>query len=292
MAIFARSLAAARCASRGVLPAAALAALVGACSTFPSDGAHVTPIYGAPVTDNQTPYSRCLVALAELRGDNLPIISVGDIRDKTGQFSQTAYTDSTMLSQGVSEMVISALYKSKKVGIAERIDLAVPLTEQQLQENGLFANPSPKISPTPINFVILGALTELNYNILSDGIRLFIKGIGGGARRVIINVGLDLRIVDVRSLRTFYVTSLQKQIVGYEVEAGIFSFFGSQLVEFDAGVLRNEPLQVGVRSVVEMAVLQILTEGLGLPTPEDCDLVTVESLSGEPTPQTSETEGF
>ncbi|MGO2504042.1 MAG: CsgG/HfaB family protein, partial [Cobetia marina] len=86
--------------------------------------------------------------------------------------------------------------------------------------------------------------------------------------------GLDLRMVDIRTFRTVYVTSLQKQVVGYEVEAGIYRFFGNQLVEFDSGAVRNEPLQLGVRSVVEMGAYQLLTEGLGLPVPagQECEL--------------------
>ncbi|GMG82461.1 holdfast anchoring protein HfaB [Paralimibaculum aggregatum] len=257
---------------------AATAALLAGCASGP-DG-HVTPISGAPVTDNDTPYSSCLSGIAAFPGNNLPTLAVGDIRDKTGQLSQNSYTESTMLTQGVSEMLISALYKSRKVNIAERLELAIPLTEKKLADLGVLAGPAPAYQATPVNFVVLGALTELNYNILSDGVRLFVRGIGAGYRRVIINVGLDLRVVNARTFRTVYVTSLQKQIVGYEVEAGIFSFFGTQLVEFDAGVLQNEPLQVGVRSVVEMAVVQILTEGFGLPTPAECDLVRVGPRSG------------
>jgi curli production assembly/transport component CsgG/holdfast attachment protein HfaB len=72
-------------------------------------------------------------------------------------------------------------------------------------------------------------------------------------------------VVDATTFQTVYVTSLQKQIVGNQVEAGVYRFFDNQLVEFDAGTVRNEPLQLGVRSVVEMAAYQILTEGLGLP---------------------------
>jgi curli biogenesis system outer membrane secretion channel CsgG len=63
---------------------------------------------------------------------------------------------------------------------------------------------------------------------------------------------------------------LQKQIFGYEVEANIFRFFGSRLVEFNAGRIQNEPLQLGVRSVVEMAVYQIMTDYLGLPASQGC----------------------
>lgn len=267
---------------RCAILAASVAALAGGCAgTIPTNTKHETPYFGAPVTDNHTPYSVCLGALAKLPAQNAPVIAVGDIKDKTGQMSNSNYTESTMLTQGVSEMLISALYKTQRVGIAERMDLSIPMTEKQLAEMGLLADTAPGLKPTPVNFIVLGALTELNYNILSGGVRLFINGIGGGVREAIINVGLDLRIVDVRTFQTVYATSLQKQIIGFEVETGVFSFFGNNLVEFDAGALRNEPLQVGVRSVVEMGVLQILTEGFGLPTPENCDLVKVARESGE-----------
>jgi len=89
----------------------------------------------------------------------------------------------------------------------------------------------------------------------------------------VINVALDLRVVDSKSFSVAYVSSLQKQIYGFEVEANVFRFFGTQLVEFDAGRIQNEPLQLGVRSVVEMAVYQIMTEFLGLPKVGQCDLV-------------------
>ncbi|MBE0488300.1 MAG: curli production assembly/transport component CsgG [Halomonas sp.] len=268
-------------ARRKLLPVlAALLALSGCSIHLGAASNHVPPILGAPVTDNHTPYSRCLSGLAVLPGNHRPVIAVGDIRDKTGQMLPTGYSDSTLLTQGVTEMVISALYKTRKVSLAERLDLVVPLTEQQFTKMGLLPS-APELSPIPINFVILGALTELNHNIVSDGARLFVRNAGGGIRRAVINVGLDLRVVEYRTLRTVYATSLQKQVVGYEYEAGVFRFFGNQLVDFDAGQIRNEPLQVGVRSVVEMAILQVMTEGFGLPIPDGCDLVKVDPASGE-----------
>ncbi len=258
------------------------ASLLAGCTTAGSIPArqHISPLVGPPVTDNNTPYSRCLAGLASVPGDNLPVIAVGDIRDKTGQRVATNYSGSTVLSQGVSEMLISALYKTRKVSIAERLDIGVTALEQKIGQMGMLARGPVDVKAPATNFVILGALTELNYNIVSDGARLFVAGIGGGSKRVVINVGLDLRVVESRTLRTVYVTSLQKQIVGYEFEAGIYRFFGNQLVEFDAGRLKNEPLQVGVRSVVEMAAFQIMTEGFKLPAPEDCALVTVNPETG------------
>jgi curli production assembly/transport component CsgG/holdfast attachment protein HfaB len=75
------------------------------------------------------------------------------------------------------------------------------------------------------------------------------------------------------------VSSLQKQVLGYEVQANVFSFFGDYLVEFDAGRIQNEPLQLGVRAVVEMAVYQTLTDFLGLPKSPECELVQSDMAS-------------
>src|SRR5690606_513678 len=119
----------------------------------------------------------------------------------------------------------------------------------------------------------------LNYNITSGGAQLFIRGIGGGARTVVINVALDMRVINAKNFTVPYTTSLQKQIYGFEVEANVFRFFGSTLVEFDAGQIRNEPLQLGVRSVVEMAVYQIMTDFLGLPGTPECGVVKTDHFT-------------
>ncbi|WP_242551996.1 CsgG/HfaB family protein [Photobacterium ganghwense] len=232
------------------------------------EGEAIVPYFGSPVLTNETPYSQCLSNLSEVEADRLPVFTVGQVADKTGQLSYSTFNDSTALTQGVSEMIISALYKTKKVILTERLDIRVPIAEQQLFESGALALKPRKFTAIPANFVVLGALTELNYNIMSDGARLFVGLIGGGVRRAVINVGIDLRLVDVRTLRTIYVSSLQKQVIGFEVEAGVYRFFGSQLVEFDAGKVKNEPLQLGVRSVIEMAIYNMLVEGLKFPSPE------------------------
>ncbi|AJE48645.1 CsgG/HfaB family protein [Celeribacter indicus] len=252
--------------SRALL-AAVLAGGMGlsACSPAIDTTDRIVPLLGPPVTDNATPYTACLFALAASPSQNRPTFAVGQVSDKTGKRAYDSLNDSTELTQGVSEMVISALFKTRQVNLAERLDPRVALAEQQLVAQNLIKRPAGVVNVAPAHFVVLGALTELNYNIHSGGERLHIAGIGGGRRAAVINVGLDLRLVDMQSFGTVYVTSLQKQIVGIEHEAGIFRFFDDRFVEFDSGNIRNEPLQLGVRSVVELAVYQILTEGLGLP---------------------------
>ena len=251
----------------------AAALTLGACSAqdiYPDAG--VRPTLGLPVTTNDTPYSQCLADLAALPARNLPVFSVGEVADKTGQIDRS--NNGAVLTQGVTEMMISAFFKTRRVSLVERFDLRIPLAEARMVQQKLAVKPAQTARPVRAsNFVVMGALTELNFNIVSEGARLAVAGIGGGGRTVVINVGIDLRVVNSQSFDVAYVSSLQKQIFGYEVEANVFRFFGSQLVEFDAGRIQNEPLQLGVRSVVEMAVYQIMTDFLGLPGSPRCRLV-------------------
>lgn len=223
-----------------------------------------------PVSSNHTPYSACLAALAAQPGTNLPSLAVGEVADKTGQFSVAEH--GYALSQGVTEMVISALYKTRKVRLLERADLRVANQELMFRKGALVADPIAPGALRGADFIVVGALTELNYNIVSDGAGLWIKGIGGGGKRVVVNVALDLRLIDARTLEVVYVSSPQKRIIGREVEANVFRFFGSDLIELDAGRIRNEPLQLGLRSVAEMAVHQIMTDYLGLASSPECRL--------------------
>lgn len=246
----------------------------------PKSDAGVRPSFNFPVTNNDTPYSQCLKNLSKIETSNLPSFAVGEVADKTGQINLDNNGNGHALTQGVAEMVVSALAKTQKANLVERMDLRVPLAEIKLAEQKKLSRDITKYPKLPASdFILVGALTELNYNIVSGGAQLFVKGIGGGARMVVINVALDLRVVDSRNLTIRYVSSLQKQIYGYEVEANVFRFFGNTLIEFDAGKIRNDPVQLGVRSVVEMAAYQIMTDFLGLPQEPSCSLVETDDMS-------------
>lgn len=250
----------------------ALYLLTGCAPLGGVNSAGVKPNFSYAVTNNDTPYSQCLQDLRSISVKNLPVFSVGEIADKTGQIDMD--NNGHALTQGASEMVISALAKTGKANMVERLDLRIPLAEVKLAEQKRLTRNIDDYGRLPASdFILVGALTELNYNIVSGGAQLFVKGIGGGSRMVIINVAMDLRLIDGKSFAIRYVSSLQKQIVGYEVEANVFRFFGDTLIEFDAGAIRNEPLQLAVRSIAEMSVYQIFTDYLKLPAAKGCSLV-------------------
>jgi len=256
-----------------------LTATMTGCAATPYAKTGVAPAFTFPVTSNETPYTQCLNELQTFPANNLPTFTVGEIADKTGQINYDE--NGHVVTQGITEMVISAFYKTGKANLIERFDLRIPLAELKMVQQGLTNQKPTDYKLRTSDFVILGALTELNYNIVSDGIGLWVEGIGAGARTVVINVALDVRVVDSKSFEVRYVSTLQKQIYGFEVEANVFRFFGNSLVEFDAGRVQNEPLQLGVRSVVEMGVYQIMTDFLGLPKSEICGLVETDHMKSK-----------
>ena len=83
-------------------------------------------------------------------------------------------------------------------------------------------------------------------------------------------MGLDLRLVETKTLEVVDVISYQKQIVGREVGAGIFDFLGGNVINVAAGEGALEPIQLAVRTVVERAVVEMMANLYGAPGPEGC----------------------
>jgi curli biogenesis system outer membrane secretion channel CsgG len=250
---------------------AALATLsLGACSVpngpFPVE-------VGPKVTQNVTPYEdafACTDRLLAEKGRHLRI-AVGQVKDYTGKFTNEAQGGGYKITQGGALMVMSALGKldPRYVEQTERFDTSIPDVELTLSKSQLVRDGNAVRVPRAgqidgSDYYIVGGITELNYNIASGGAELNITGVGAGARYFVMNVAADLRIVDTKTLEVVKTVSLQKQIVGQEVEANIFRFFGNQLVDFNAGDKHQEPLQLGVRSTLEAGVLELVTAADGV----------------------------
>ncbi len=281
--------------SRARLPAllGAGAMMMTACATpvaGPS-GLYAKPIGNAPVTANPTPYSQALVCLGSYaRQHDLPAprIAVGRISDYTGK--EESDGSGRKLTQGASLMAISALAKAG-APLVERYDTSVSELELKYANNKLISDggPGPALAG-PVDyrrinagqvpgsdFYLVGGLTELNYNIRSSGIDAFggaqaatkAKGVLSG-KIFVMNVGLDLRLVNTRSLEVVDVISYQKQIVGREVSVGIFDFLNGNIFDVSAGEGALEPIQLAVRAVVERAVLEMMANLYGAPGPQAC----------------------
>ncbi len=257
--------------------ACATLGLVG-CATVPSK--QVAPdeepvVTGSAPRRNFTPNEVAFGCMAKsIQQKNKPPVgvAVGDVKDYTGRYSST---EGSAITQGGSLMVYSALGKlGGAVLIQERFDtriaeLELAYTDKRQLGDGrthTVEQGKPNVPWIPYfggsiiksNYYIVGGITELNYNIASSGFEVGVGGVGGKRRTYTMNVGVDLRIVDTRSLLVHKTISLQKQLIGQEVGAGVYRFFGNDLVDINVGSKNQEPLQLGVRTTIEQGVIELL----------------------------------
>ena len=236
-------------------------------------------VKGPPVTDNTTPLEgsyQCMTRRIKNTGRERLRVTVGNVKDYTGKFSEAE--GGNPITQGGALMVMSALGKlGDAVRLHERFDTQVTELELRyldrrylgdglkhetpMKDGSVREVPwKPYYGGTVIetDYFVVGGITELNYNIHSGGIEATVDGIGGKGRVFTVNVAVDLRIVDTSSLEVVHTTSLQKQITGYEVGINLFEFFKNTLVDINAGLKSQEPLQLGVRTALELGVLELM----------------------------------
>jgi curli production assembly/transport component CsgG/holdfast attachment protein HfaB len=253
------------------LAAATIAVALGGCvSPIPdSTGRYTSPIGGAPVISNETPYSASLRCLSHYTTQRPIRVAVGQIADYTGK----AESDNSgrKITQGAALMAMSALSKAG-VPMVERFDTSVAEMELKYSNNKLITDDAKpgdyrKILAGSIpgsNYYLVGGITELNFNIRSVGA----NGTGGGvasnalkgtagANMYVMNVGIDLRLVDTATLEVVDVISYQKQIIGRQISAGVFDFMGQTFFDASLGESALEPIQLAVRSTIERAVLEM-----------------------------------
>ncbi|HEY2068965.1 MAG TPA: holdfast anchoring protein HfaB [Rhizomicrobium sp.] len=260
----------------------AAVALSGCISLSGDDtGRYTAPIGGSPVIGNETPYSAALRCFSRYTNGHPLRVAVGQIADYTGKYESD--NSGRKLTQGAALMAMSALSKAG-VPMVERFDTSVAEMELKYANNKLIgddkapdgqpgqpnqANDYRKIFAGSLpgsNYYIVGGITELNFNIRSqganaDGGQTASNGIKGtaGANVYVMNVGLDLRLVDTNTLEVVDVVSYQKQIIGRQVQAGVFDFLGHYFADASVGESALEPIQLAVRSTIERAMLQMVS---------------------------------
>src|SRR3984957_1889410 len=251
----------------------AAVALEGCISPSPDAvGRYTSPIGGAPVISNETPYSSALRCMSGVVAQHPVRIAVGQIQDYTGKTESDG--SGRKITAGAALMAMTALSKSG-VHMVERFDTSVAEMELKYANNKLIGddkNPNDgdfrKIIAGSIpgsDYYIVGGITELNFNIESENA----SGNGGGTATnattgtiggsdYVMNVGLDMRLVNTNTLEVADVISYQKQIIGHQITAGVFDFLGTNFFDVSAGESALEPIQLAVRSVIERAVLEMV----------------------------------
>jgi curli biogenesis system outer membrane secretion channel CsgG len=265
------------------------------------DNDYVASVEGAQVTDNRTPQTERLICLGDhirtkrlspavtfanetdsaTKGQKIRRFAVGRIEDYTGKQD---LVNGRRLTQGAALMAISALGLTK-LPMVERFDLSIAETEFKYTDNKLIGDSSPvgfrqtyAGSVPGSDFHIVGGLTEVNYNIRSGEVEGTAKYLGSSLRYAVIDVGVDLRLINTRTLEVVSVNTFRKQIIGTETRMGYFRFFNENFLDFSASERSQEPIQKAVRMVLEHSIYKLLLD-LYQVSSDVCDPVKIDESS-------------
>ncbi len=212
-------------------------------------------------TPNVTTATKLLASLPE--PEERSRVAVYDIRDKTGQYKGDTGASSTVVSQGATEMLITALDRSRQYRVLDRVDFSNFMNEQNLQTEGRLADgEGPLIGEmTGAQYVISGAVTEYQVDRDTGGLGLTIAGKGGSQEFARATCAIDLRVTDTTTGQVVWAESLKGEILGRKVGLQVFSFMGQNIVEFETGRGKQQVINLVVRTLLEEAVYGMYEAG-------------------------------
>ena len=203
------------------------------------------------------------------------VVSVYSFLDLTGQraTADNMALFSTAVTQGADSFLIDALLAAgggKWFLVAERGNLDALTRERQLiisTRNSYDGEGANKLAPLLFSGLILtGGIIGYDANTRSAGIGARYLGIGLNTQYRIDEVTVALRVILVQTGQVLLNVITSKRI--YSAATGfdtfIFTENGTELVELEAGIAKNETATYATRSAIEAAVYAIITKGIEL----------------------------
>ncbi|WP_417583816.1 CsgG/HfaB family protein [Pelagibacterium sp.] len=248
----------------------ALLALSG-CTLFPQMSRPSAQFYGPVPLATKTPADDALFCLSqspEVKRLNA-VFAVHTVSDQTNKITQE---EGGVVPRDAAGMLVTAL---QMAGVAQvnRSNTVVSewelarAREQVLGDGGSVTVGNQTVDFRPItpgslrgsDYVIDGAITQLDFNTYSGGAEATIAGIGGGARVYALTTAADLRVTETQSTRIVRAGTYSKQAVGTEVFASVFRFFDNSLYDVRIGDRSQEGLHAGIRWLMAEAAYDIVS---------------------------------
>ncbi|TVM06342.1 curli production assembly/transport protein CsgG [Vreelandella aquamarina] len=193
-------------------------------------------------------------------------VSVYDFRDQTGQYRPApASTFSTAVTQGAAAMLTGALAESGWFIPLERVGLQNLLTERRIirAEFERFGQPDTLPSLRAASVMLEGGIIAFESNIRTGGAGAEYFGIGASGEYQVDQVTVNLRAVEISSGEILANVTTTKTIYSKELRAGVYRFIDfRRLLEAEAGITTNEPVQMAVMSAIESAVVHLIARGV------------------------------
>lgn len=193
-------------------------------------------------------------------------VSVYDFRDQTGQYRPApASTFSTAVTQGAAAMLTGALSESGWFIPLERVGLQNLLTERRIirAEFERFGQPDTLPSLRAASVMLEGGIIAFESNVRTGGAGAEYFGIGASGQYQVDQVTVNLRAVEISTGEILANVTTTKTIYSKELRAGVYRFIDfRRLLEAEAGITTNEPVQMAVMSAVESAVIHLIARGV------------------------------
>lgn len=233
-----------------------------------------------------TSATRDLLQLPAPRGKI--VVAVYGFRDLTGQYKPAPDSSfSTSVTQGAASILMQALRTSGWYTPVERENLQDLLTERKIVRSVGEAAAAGLPQLMPATILIEGGIIAFESNVRTGGVGARYLGVGMSTQYRIDQVSISLRSVDIRDGQVLNNVSTTKTIYSYELRPSVFKFVNfKDLVEFEAGMTRNEPAQLCVREAIEAAVLHLTVLGVrdrvwALKNPEDSEAPIMQAYLRE-----------
>lgn len=221
----------------------------------------VKPVPEAEVISSQqnvTTATQLLVLLPEAK--EKVSVAVYDIMDKTGQYKENEHiSNSRAVTQGATEMLITALMRSHQFTVLDRVYFENVLNEQNLKRKEYLAEgASPTIGALiGADYIIEGAITEYDVDIRTEGLGVKIAGKGGSTEYARASAAIDLRMTDTTTGEIVWAKALKKEILGKRVGINLFSFMEKNIVEFEMGKGKQQAINLVIRTLLEEVVYKL-----------------------------------
>lgn len=200
-------------------------------------------------------------------------VAVYSFADKTGQRRPQANVASlsTAVTQGAETFLIQALQnvgKGRWFEVVERVGIDNLTKERtiirQMREAYEGANAKPLMPMQFAGMILEGGLVGYDTTTTSGGAGMRIFGIGKQTQWSQDTVTVSLRAVSVNTGKVLATVTVQKTILSTSDSATALKFFdaGTQAFEAEAGLTINEPGTYAVKAAVEMAVVELIKEGV------------------------------
>lgn len=209
-------------------------------------------------------------------------VAVYKFRDQTGQYKApgNATNFSTAVTQGATAILIKAIEDSGWFLPVEREGLANLLQERKIviQMRDLYLTEEQKKGFEPLppllyaGILFEGGIIGYDSNVTTGGIGAKYFGAGGSAEYRVDKVTVYLRAVSVKNGAVLRTVQTSKTVLSQMLSLGLFRFVRlNRLLEAEAGMAANEPVEMAVQEAIEKAVYDLIIEGVkaGIWKPKD-----------------------